>query len=124
MSFAADLARIAKKQSKRLEQVDRGVKFRAFNMAARQTRVDTGRLRGDWQVTQDMPATGPSGVEDKTPQGAGGLRPDELKKITTFANTFLTNTMPYAVVWEERDGMVARTIADIERIVKEEAAKP
>jgi hypothetical protein len=124
MSFAADLARIAKKQSKRLEEVDRGIKFRAFSMVARQTRVDTGRLRGDWQVTQDMPAAGPSGVEDKTPQGAGGLRPDELKKITPFANTFLTNTMPYAVVWEERDGMVARTIADIERIVKEEAAKP
>lgn len=123
MSFASDLRLIAEKTGKRLDQVDRGFKFRIFNGVARDTRVDTGRMRGDWQVTQDMPATGPSGVVDPTPRGTGGLRPAELNKIESFSNTFLTNTVPYALVWEERDGMIATALADFERIIREEAAK-
>jgi hypothetical protein len=123
MSFAADLKRIAAKTQKRLDQVDRGVKIRMFNAVARSTRVDTGRMRGDWQVSVDAPAAGPSGEIDKTPQGAGGIRPEEIKKIDSFQNTFLTNTVPYVLKWEEIDGMVAKVVADFERLIASEAKR-
>jgi hypothetical protein len=39
-----------------------------------------------------------------------------------FSLTYLTNNLVYAPVWEEKDAMIGRAIADFQRIVREEAA--
>jgi hypothetical protein len=119
VSFGADLLRIAKARSLSLEKVSRGVTLRLFNAVARDTRVDTGRLRGNWQVTQDAPAGGEVDRFALT----GGLPESEAGKIQTFAMNILANHLPYAPVWEESDGMISGAIADFDRIVREEVAK-
>lgn len=107
-SFAAQLHAFAEKTSEKLEDVDRAFKIGLFNRAVINTRVDTGRLRGNWQVSNGAPASGETGRF----QRIGGLEPSEAAKIQPFSVTYLTNNVPYAIVWEERDGITGRAILE------------
>lgn len=93
--------------------------------------VDTGRFRGNWQVTTGHPATGEVGSADdawdQSPPGSaagtamaahqgqiGGLQPGD--------SIYLTNNVPYAGALEyghsqqAAQGMVAVTVAELELI--------
>lgn len=117
--FAADLKRFADKTEEKLEDVDVGFKLGVFNRVVLNTRVDTGRMRGNWQVSTGAPAGGETGrlqSEANTFLDAG-----ESAKIQPFSATYLTNNVPYAIVWEERDGMMGRAIAEARQVLEEVA---
>lgn len=101
-----------------LEQTARAVKISMFNQVINDTRVDTGRLRGNWQTTVGREATGtlerldPTGSQAQA-EVAATVQPDTVD--------YLTNNLPYAEVWEQRDGMVARAVARLERTVRQVA---
>lgn len=121
MGFGADLRAICEDRKLDLEVASRGFTLRLFDAVARDTRVDTGRLRGNWQVTQDAP----SGLIlefDDNRKGAP-LRSEMRSKVSPMAMNVLSNSLPYASVWEERDAMVGRAIADFERLLREEVEK-
>lgn len=107
LSFAAQLQAWANKTEQKLEDVDRAFKLELFNQVVRTTRVDTGRLRGNWQVTTGAPARG----QLERFQKAGGLSSIEVAKIQPFSSTWLSNNLPYARIWEQRDGMVGGALA-------------
>jgi hypothetical protein len=115
----ADLARVIGAE---VDQTIRAVKIELFNGVIRDTRVKTGRLRGNWQTTNNTPASGEVEREDTTPQGADGGSAQREAAFTVKSDTvdWLSNNLPYAGVWEERDGMIARNVARIERIIKEQ----
>jgi hypothetical protein len=71
------------------------------------TRVNTGRLRGNWQIQENTPATGEIDRLDKS--GATVTREIE-QKSTPDGLTYLANNLPYAAVYEEKDGMVQRNV--------------
>lgn len=125
MGFALDIAKFAKETESTLDEASRAIKIALFNGVIRDTRVDTGRLRGNWQTTTWNQASGTLDRFDKLPQGAnGGAAQDEaVKNVTAFGVDYLANNLPYAEIWEERDGMIAKNIARIERNVKEVAAR-
>ncbi len=106
--FGAQLQAFARKTGRRLEQVDLAIKLSLFNRVLANTRVDKGRLRGNWQVSTGIPAAGE--IERLNP--AAGLTPDEISKIQPFSNTILTNNLAYARVWDENDAIISRAIAD------------
>lgn len=110
-SFAAQLQAWANKTERRLEDVDRAFKLELFNQVVLTTRVDTGRLRGNWQVSTGAPAV----TEIERFQKAGGLQAGEVAKIQPFSSTWLSNNLPYAMVWEQRDGMVGGAVAMAQR---------
>lgn len=118
-TFAADISKWAEKSGRNLDQVTRGVTLRLFSAVVRDTRVDTGRLRGNWQVSLDSPASG----ELERFQKNGGLVAAEAGQVSGMALNIMTNNLPYAEVWEERDAMIGRAVADFKRIVEQEAAK-
>lgn len=101
-----------------VDQFARAVKIALFNGVIRDTRVDTGRLRGNWQTTTGAEALGelnrldPNGAAAQA-EVAAGVKADTVD--------YLTNNLSYSEVWEERDGMVARNVARIDRIVRENA---
>ena len=114
--FALDIERFAKETQSTLDEASRAIVLSLFSGVIRDTRVDTGRLRGNWQTSVAQPATGDRDRLDPTGSAA----------ITEAANTiesgqinYLTNNLPYALVWEQRDGMVARNMARIQRTVAE-----
>lgn len=128
MAFADDVRRFSVKAGDSVDKTVQAVTLALFNGIIRDTPVDEGRLRGDWQTTVGNPAGGengrmdPSGraamaeVEAKTPKGAGQL-------------TYLTNSMPYAPEIEDGsskqapEGMVRRNMDRIQRNLEREARK-
>lgn len=110
-SFGAQLWAFADKTEEALEDVDVAFKLGLFNRITQRTRVDTGRMRGNWQVTNGVPAA----TENGRLQQAGGIPQSEIARIQPFSRTFYTNNVPYVLIWEERDGMVGSAIADARR---------
>lgn len=128
MGFADDVRRFSVKAGESADKTVRAVTVSLFNGIIRDTPVDEGRLRGDWQTTVGTPAAGENGrvdpggraamaeVEANTPEGAGQL-------------TYLTNSMPYAEAIEEGsskqapEGMVRRNMDRIQRNLQREARK-
>lgn len=120
MSFGKDLRRIAKDNTERLEELGRLFTLDLFRGVILDTRVDTGRLRGNWQASVGAPASG----ELQTVDPAGGNTVERAAAtIQPFALNYLSNNLPYAAVWEERDGMVGRSIVRVEQAAREAAAK-
>jgi hypothetical protein len=106
-----------------VDEFSRAVVIALFNGVIRDTRVDTGRLRGDWQTTTGSPAMAEAQREDKIPQGVdGGAAQEEVVDgVRSETVNYLTNNMPYSEVYEQADGMVARNVARLSRIIKEKA---
>ena len=119
--FSRDLNKIIEARKLDLATISRTVPLRVFSAVARDTRVDTGRLRGNWQVAVGAPVLTETDRHDKN-EGAP-LAATEAAKVEKFALNYLTNNLVYAPVWEEKDAMVSRAVADFKRIVSEEAAR-
>lgn len=116
MSFSADITKFAKKTNSSLDEASRAIKINLFGSVIRDTRVDTGRLRGNWQTTTGSPNY--SEIDRLDPTGNQAV----TEAITTVKGDtvdYMTNNLPYAEVWEENDGMIAKNMARINRIVKE-----
>jgi len=94
------------------------VTLEIFNEVLRRTRVDTGVLRFNWQVSQNTPAT--ASLLDKDPNPGQPLRATEAAKIQGLSLNILTNNVIYARYREEADGMVAAAVANFHRWFEEE----
>lgn len=121
MGFSLDITKFAQKTNSTLDEAARAIKISLFNGVIRDTRVDTGRLRGNWQTTTGAPASGEVDRQDKVAQGTNGGKAMDgvVKTVKGDTVDYLTNNLPYAQVWEERDGMIDKNMARIDRIVKE-----
>ena len=126
MAFADDVRRFSVKAGESSDRIVRAVTLSLFNGIIRDTPVDTGRARGNWQTTVGAPASGEvdrngasaslAEVEAKTPPGAG-------------QETYLANDLPYITQLEEGtskqspQGMVKRNMDRIERNLAREARR-
>lgn len=119
MSFSSDIHKWTLKTERRTEQVSRAVKISLFSGVIRDTRVDTGRLRGNWQTSTGQPKYGTTLRRD--PTGSKAIT-EAMQNVTAYGTDYMTNNLPYAEVWEEKDGMVAKNIVRIERNLKEAVA--
>ena len=105
---------IAKRANSTLDEFVRAVKIKLFTGVIENTRVDTGRMKGNWQTTVGSPAT------DTVPIRSEAETISDMKNKLGGAGdtTCLTNNLPYVGVYEERDGMVAKNIARIETNIR------
>lgn len=118
--WAKELEEIAERVGDTVEEVAVSIKINLFSSIVDDTRVDTGRLKGNWSCQNKR--FRPVVLETKDKEG------DITKaKIERVANphdiTYLTNSLPYAVVYEEKDGMIATNVARIRQMVREEVEK-
>jgi len=110
----------AKKANLSLDEAARGITIKLFSSVIMDTRVDTGRMRGNWQSSIGSPIRKETTATDKT--GTATINAMQSKAKSGAVN-IMTNNVPYAEYWEQRDGMVAKNMARISRIVKEEVSK-
>ncbi|MBF0675589.1 hypothetical protein [Pseudomonas sp.] len=133
MSFAKDIQRFAAKAGESADQTIQAVTIALFNGVIRDTPVDEGRARGDWQTTVGNPASGQNGRDDTTPTGRDG-GPAQAEVIANTPEkaggvTYLSNNMPYIVQLEEGSsgqapaGMARRNMDRIQRNLAREARK-
>ena len=121
MSFTIDITRFANKTKSTLDESARAIKISLFNGVIRDTRVDTGRLRGAWMTTTGSPANGTPDRLDKIEQGTNGgeAMNEVITNVRGATVDYLTNNLSYSEIWNERDGMVEKNMARIARIVQE-----
>jgi len=105
----ADMNRISKRINSDLDQLGRAVKIETFSGVIRDTRVDTGRARGNWQASEERPVTSEIERFDKTENGQPTID-EETSKINGISLSYLTNNLPYIGVLEEKDAMAARNV--------------
>ncbi len=114
--FTSDVTAIAKRMGMTLEQAVRDIQIKLFNSVIMDTRWDTGRLRGNWQISVGNPIL--QSIERLDPAGTAA-KAQVQSTVTVGDVVYLTNNLPYAQVWEERDGMIARNVARLDRIIRE-----
>ena len=130
MSFTAQIGSFGERAAARVQTVRRAVVMKLFSSVILDTPVDTGRLRGNWQVSEDAPITSEIDREDKT--GAGPISEVERAAKESDGDTplFLSNNLPYAgrIEFEGHsskapEGMVRRNVARFGRIISVEISK-
>lgn len=120
MTWADDLKKLTDKGSQNLAELCKSIKVEIFSGVVSDTRVDTGRLRGNWQIQENSPATGEIERLDKS----GSIINKEIdQKSTADGLTYFVNNLPYAKLYEEKDAMVARNIVRVKSNVSDMARK-
>ena len=127
MTFESDLERFARRVGKSLDETCRGITIKWFSGTIMSTPVDTGRLRGNWQASQEAPA---SGTTDDTDKNGSATISKFVRKIGGAGSVnYLVNNLDYAEKIEfggsnqAPRGMVRINHARILRIVKQVAAE-
>lgn len=135
--FSAEMEQMAKDVEIDANTFKRRLGLEVLDNVIRRSPVDTGRFRGNWQVSLNKPASSELARKDTAngppDNGSAGLAPrgdptffDEQGAIGAAEpgdDIYINNNVPYAQVLEEGmpggskqapQGIVARTIADIQ----------
>lgn len=127
MSFTTALFKYAKKTGDKMDKIFRATCFAILRDVVKLTPVDTGRAKGNWQVTLNIPAQGTLNFNDPTGEGAILKATKHLATLEVGTAFILTNNLEYIIVLEdggegrEPVGMVKRTRAKFENIVRDSA---
>lgn len=79
------------------EKGARAIALQLFAAIIKDTPVDTGRLRGNWQTTIAQPASGSfPNSKDKNGTVAGAAMKEKVTQWKLNTSIFLTNNLPYA----------------------------
>ena len=128
MSFASDVAKYAKLAGASVDDTRRAIVLELFGSVIKDTPVDTGRARGNWQTSMDSPATG------ETDRKGEGVALAEVGQQTASFGAgkviYLTNNLPYIyrlefLGWSQQspDGMARKNVARIQSIVRKAVAE-
>ena len=94
--------------------------LQALDSIVKMTPVDTGRAKGNWQVTIGSPASGILDRTDKAGNTTIAIGRSQIVGLRPFSIVWITNNLPYAISLEggwssiAPVGMVAVTIAEMQ----------
>lgn len=123
--FSSMVSKHVAKAKQAAEDVPRKVAIDLFSSIVRDTPVDTGRARGEWQVSKGAPKTEETGLKDKS-----GSRPTQdiittAQKVGADEEIILRNNLPYVhsleydgISKKAPEGMVRRNVARFESITE------
>jgi len=126
MSFASDVAKYAKLAGASVDETGRAIVLELFGSVIKDTPVDTGRAKGNWQTTIGAPA---SGTVDRL--GESEALADVSQQTASFGAgkvIYLSNNLPYIYRleydgWSQQapGGMLRKNVARIQSIVAKAA---
>lgn len=113
--FTLGVAREAEMGIERHRDLVLATALRGLRGVVMSTRVDTGRARGNWQVTEGAPA---QGYEEERKDPAGGPTIGQGSSVIGGASgkdvIWLHNGVPYINILEDKDKMVAGNVAALQ----------
>jgi hypothetical protein len=121
--WSIPLGALAVKSKSTIERVGRQATFQLFNAVQLRSPVDTGRFRGNWQVSVGLPAVGTVGADDPS----GTIANAEAMKALSIplgSVAYFTNNLPYArrleYGWSKQApaGMVRLSVGEFSRAVR------
>lgn len=98
MSFADQLKQFSAKATTANNELVRAVSTKLFNSIVLSSPVDTGRFRGNWQISYDAPIL--TETERLDPTGAAAVADIAAVLQPKAGRAYLTNNLPYAEVIE------------------------
>lgn len=114
-SFEIDVSKFIKQTGVNLENVVRRVGFDALNKARANTRVDTGRARGSWNITEEV--VDPD-VLPEAPKGESGYYGEGAQNVVGYISgkrdVYITNNVEYIPFLEMKDNILDLTVAQVE----------
>lgn len=122
MSFSGDMDRATQRIIDAHNKIARAATIDLFSGTVKDTPVDTGRARGNWQTSTGSPVQGEIARDDK---GGSAAIAEILANTPSGAGqeTFLSNSLPYIEELEygssqqAPNGMMRRNLARVQRIV-------
>ena len=130
MSFADDMKKMAEKIGEKYDATVRASLVDVASKVILRTAVDTGRARGNWQVSLNDPATDVLDVEDKEGNTTITAAMDKTEGATGNV-WWLTNNLPYIQKLESGthsqqspSGMVRVTLEEFESALKKFINEP
>lgn len=121
--FTLGIDRFIDGAEERRKDITRAVALEGLGGVVRDTRVDTGRMRGNWQVGEEQR---PEGHKPERGQIGGRADPEitervdavqlgtgEILKMDGDKVIWLHNGVPYVGVWEREDKML---VGNFERL--------
>lgn len=113
MSFAADVARFAKKANASVDTITRKVTLDLFRDVVMATPVDTGRLKGSWIASRDAPNLSKLTYTDKDGNTTVARIAQQIGGAGSV--TYLVNSQPYSMRIEY-DGWSGQAPAGMVRV--------
>lgn len=93
--FNAGVAAFARDNPKVFRVVRNKVALQGLTGVVRKTPVDTGRARGNWQVTEGSPASGDVDGTDRDGNGTINDGNGEIARADPFGVLYIANNLPY-----------------------------
>jgi hypothetical protein len=126
VSFSDDVQGFAAKAGKSVDETMRAIALELFSSTIKDTPVDTGRARGNWQTTIGAPATG-----EVDRLGEGDAIKEVSETVADFSGgkvIYLSNNLPYIYRleydgWSDQapGGFLRKNVARIQNIVRKAA---
>ena len=119
MSFDSDIKRFSKTTGIALDKAVRTIAFDAFAIVTRKTPVDTGRAKGNWNISVGTPDKSINEAATSTGKGKPARNTMNVKKGDGMKPIFITNSLDYIHDLEDGTstqaprGMVAITVNEI-----------
>lgn len=127
MSFAGDINKFNLRLDKATDETIQAVELELFSSVIRDSPVDTGRFRGNWQTSFDAPKAGALDDVDKPGNTTIAKSSGVIKSRNGPRLTYLVNNLPYAVKLEygyskqAPAGMVRKNVKRFQQIVNDKA---
>ena len=96
MSFSKDLDKISLNLKGYAEEMVRGTLFALSSRIIKESPVNTGRFRGNWQASLNAPKQGKMQRLDKSGAGAINDMSSVVMSLDMGQTFYLTNNLPYA----------------------------
>lgn len=98
MSFSLNIAKWAKGAMADIEEMNKAIILELFTSVILDTPVLEGRLRGNWLITSNDPATGTVEITDPTGEKTTRDVENFVRQMSGTQNfsVYLTNNLPYA----------------------------
>lgn len=96
MSFGSDLNRARLNLMDYTEKQIRGTLFGLVSRIIKESPVDTGRFRANWQASINTPLKNQKQAKDPSGAGAIGNAGSVLQSLNIGETFYLTNNVPYA----------------------------
>jgi len=93
--WTMDLNKYCEKKKTEFKEVRKAYAFALYSSIVKKTPVDTGRARGNWNITVGHDDTTSS--ERKTPQFKS---PDQMPKVEGDETIYISNNLPYITTLE------------------------
>jgi hypothetical protein len=100
MAFADDVAKFSTEARAKIDKAFRKIALDVFSEVILMSPVDTGRFRGNWQVSIGSIPAGTVEIDDKAGTATIGKVQAETLGLAAGQTIYLINNLPYAIPLE------------------------